>query len=391
MKPSAKGFSLKNSSGMSADHLADRLQGERALAGHHGRVGQHVVVVGHVEPVEALLRRARACSARSASMAFAFASIACCQRPRRTSMCDGMWTRCPRPGCRSRSASAARVGLLGVGRGLDRVDHQVVGERVLRVEGEDGLEGRDELLRAGLRLAVGRPEVPRAQVGQGLGEEGADVGVLRVGLPDRPHRVGVGLLEGLAVLGLRPGVARGERLDEGSLDGARGGGEGLRLGQGLPRRLRAILGHDGVVDVGAVRDRDAPEGHRALRVELARAAEGADRLVVVEGVQEREALVEVALRLGRDGRDPAGVAPQPLEEGHGPSLAVASAPPETSKRIETTTAARAVATLHLRERRKDLPSRPAGPASFPCWGSDCLSSIPHLRGGSGYASPPVKR
>ena len=37
------------------DHLADRLQGEGALAGHHGAVGQHVVVVRHVQAVEALL------------------------------------------------------------------------------------------------------------------------------------------------------------------------------------------------------------------------------------------------------------------------------------------------------------------------------------------------
>jgi hypothetical protein len=75
------------------------------------------------------------------------------------------------------------VGPLGVGRGFDRVDHQVVRQRVLRVESEHGLEGRDEILGPRLRLAVGRPEVPRAQVGQGLGEERAHVGVPREGLP----------------------------------------------------------------------------------------------------------------------------------------------------------------------------------------------------------------
>src|SRR5215831_5773114 len=42
-------------------------------------------------------------------MALSLASIAACKRPRRTSMCDGMCTVCPRAGCMSRSLYAASI------------------------------------------------------------------------------------------------------------------------------------------------------------------------------------------------------------------------------------------------------------------------------------------
>ena len=105
---------FKNSGGMSRDHRADRCIASALLADHHRGEREHVVVVRHVEAVEALLA-ASAPVAASASIAFALAVTACSQRPRRTSMCDGMCTRCPRPGCRSRSASAAASARSGCG------------------------------------------------------------------------------------------------------------------------------------------------------------------------------------------------------------------------------------------------------------------------------------
>ena len=111
---------------MSADHLADRprARGRSGPSSSRRRsaCGGCGPCRGGRSPAPA---RAR-CSARSAAIALALATIASCQRPRRTSMCDGMWTRCPSPGSRSRSASAARVGPPGLRRGLDRVDVEVV-------------------------------------------------------------------------------------------------------------------------------------------------------------------------------------------------------------------------------------------------------------------------
>src|SRR5437763_992039 len=51
------------------------------------------------------------------------------------------------------------------------------------------------------------------------------------------------------------------------------------------------------VDVGAERVRDAPVSHREVGVQISRALKGAHGLVVVEGVDEAQALIEELLRL----------------------------------------------------------------------------------------------
>ena len=114
--------------------------------------------------------------ARSASTAFRLVSIACCQRPRRMSMCDGMWTLCARPGCRLRKRSAAAIGALGIRRRFDRVNVEMVRERMLRIQLQHRVERRQDFIRARLRLAFRRPLVPRAQVHHRFGEKRAHVG-----------------------------------------------------------------------------------------------------------------------------------------------------------------------------------------------------------------------
>ena len=143
-----------------------------ALALHHRGEGEQVVVVRHVEPVEALARRDARGSARSAAIAFSLASVAFGQRPRRTSMCDGMCTRCPTPGHAARaagrpprrpvsgSATPRRRGCRGGWRRGGSGRGASTASSVARISS-----------RAGLRLAVRRPQVPRAQVHQRLGEE----------------------------------------------------------------------------------------------------------------------------------------------------------------------------------------------------------------------------
>ena len=78
-----------------------------------------------------------------------------------------------------------------------------------------------QFLRAGLRRAVGLPQVPRPQVRQRLGEQGAHVRVLRVGLPDPAHGVGVGVVQDSAVGGLRIRETHGLRVDQRALHGVR--------------------------------------------------------------------------------------------------------------------------------------------------------------------------
>ena len=70
------------------------------------------------------------------------------------------------------------------------------------------------------------------------------------------------------------------------------------------------------VDVRPERVGDAPVTHRAVRIELHRPLERAHRFVVVEPVGEPQALIEVALRLGRRRRDPMVPVAESLQQRH---------------------------------------------------------------------------
>ena len=65
----------------------------------------------------------------------------------------------------------------------------------------------------------------------------------------------------------------------------------------LPRQLGCRRRHDGKIDVRPARERDSPMCHRAFRVEPSRFLKRADRLAVIETVQEGQSLIEVTLRL----------------------------------------------------------------------------------------------
>jgi hypothetical protein len=117
------------------------------------------------------------------------------------------------------------------------------------------------------RLAVLGPVRPRRQVHQRLGEQGLRVEVVGVLRGELAHRVGVGSVELLAlVVGVRR-VAIRERRQVGLL--ARGDllADPDRVRERLERALLQRRVHR-QVDVGAERERHAPEAHRAVRVEL---------------------------------------------------------------------------------------------------------------------------
>ncbi len=203
---------------------------------------------------------------------------------------------------------------VGLGAGLDRVDVEMEGARMVGGGGQHALERLDDLLRAGLGLPVLRPQVPRPQVHQGVGEEGGGVGIVGKLPRDLAHGVGVRAVERRAV-GLGIGrVADGLRLDGGALPRGCLGGQRPRLLHRLPRPALA-LGVGGAVVVRAVGQRDAPVAHRAVRIETRRLAEGALGLRVVEAVHQAQSLVEVGLGLGRAGRDLLRIGTEVGEEG----------------------------------------------------------------------------
>ena len=58
------------------------------------------------------------------------------------------------------------VGFLWIARCLDRVAVEAVGQRMVDVELQDGVQGGDEFLRSGLRFALRRPLVPGPKIHQ---------------------------------------------------------------------------------------------------------------------------------------------------------------------------------------------------------------------------------
>jgi hypothetical protein len=154
-----------------------------------------------------------------------------------------------------------------------------------------------------------------AEVHQGLGVKRADVGVARVFPPDRAHGVGERPVQRSPVGGLGIGVSLREGVDQRALDGTRPGGALAGLCQGFRPPAGVWLVDGRVIDVRAARVGDPPPGHRTGRVERRRLPERADRLVVVERVEEVETLVEIALGLGRGGRHRTAPRPESVEQG----------------------------------------------------------------------------
>ena len=208
----------------------------------------------------------------------------------------------PRAGRERAQTIGGGEGALRCGAPLHRVDIEMVGARVIRVCREHPLERDDDLLGAGLGLAVLRPQGPRAQVHHRVGEERRRVEVVGKAPRDVAHGVGIGAVEGGAVGVRRATVARGERGNDGAL-ALRG-----------PRRQRARL-HDGrergvlalrvgrAIVVRAIGEGHAPVAHGARRIEAGRLAEGPLCLEVIEAVDQPQSLVEVGLGLRRRGRD----------------------------------------------------------------------------------------
>ena len=119
---------------------------------------------------------------------------------------------------------------------------------------------------------------------------------LREAARDCPHRSGVRVVERRAI-GLRIGlIALRERVDQRLLARRCARARGAARSPIAATAGALAFGSIGDVDVRPERPRFAPEAHRALRVELLRLAESAQRLVVVEAPREPITLIEELLR-----------------------------------------------------------------------------------------------
>ena len=168
------------------------------------------MIVGHIDVVESLAAATARDSGGRPRSPWRWPRSPAAQRPSRTSMCDGMWTRCPSPGCKFRSRSAGASGLLGMRRSFDRVDVEMQRQRMM------GRLGRAPL-RAWRRpppspAAAGRPAStsPTAAGPSSIRRRGPRCRRRRMCLPDLPHRGGIRFIERLAILRLRIGIALGQ-------------------------------------------------------------------------------------------------------------------------------------------------------------------------------------
>ena len=160
------------------------------------------------------------------------------------------------------------------------------------------------------------PELPGGARHEGVGEEGADVRIARKLAVDPAHGVRVGLRPDREVGGLAVrGAADRHRLHErpfhpGRPVAKRERPPGRGMGHLEPfRPLGRVELLPLAVVVGARRVGDAPVRHGAVGIRLGGAAKAAQRLLEVEAVGPREAVVEPRLRVGRAGRDRAGIRP----------------------------------------------------------------------------------
>ncbi len=150
------------------------------------------------------------------------------------------------------------------------------------------------------------PERPRRPVHQRLCEQRANVWVIRECPIHLPHRVGIGVVPGIAVFGWRwRWTALCQRPNEclfnvGSIAHPGEGGLGRRMGSferlghvGVTERL------PGLVVVGAECVGDAPIGHGAIRVNLRRLLKASDRFLVVKAIAPDQAAIEPQLSFRR--------------------------------------------------------------------------------------------
>ena len=156
------------------------------------------------------------------------------------------------------------------------------------------------------RAGSGVPQRPCGDVDQRVCRQGRHVHVIRVGLGQRRHGVGVRRIpsqQRVGVVRICGWVAGLQRLDQAAFHRRRVAVRGhAEFCPGAGQRRRQVDGVEGVprlVVVGSDRIRDAPSCDRQVGVEIERSLEAADGLAVVERVGPDQPAVEPQLGLRR--------------------------------------------------------------------------------------------
>jgi hypothetical protein len=154
-----------------------------------------------------------------------------------------------------------------------------------------------------LRIPPGRvPIVPGLGIHVGFGGKDLDEIVVHELIRDARHRLRKGGIHRRPIGRPLPRVTNRHRLDERAF----GSRNTLRL---VKRGTRRAIGRVIVVrvhrriDVGAERERFAPEAHRAIGIEFLGVPERAGGFAVIEAVQHSQSLVEIGLGLRVRGGD----------------------------------------------------------------------------------------
>jgi hypothetical protein len=201
-------------------------------------------------------------------------------------------------------------------RRFDRVNVIVVRAGVVRSPSEHALEYRHELQRVGCRRAVGGPQLPRPQIHQRVRVHHGNLRIIWESLMNGLHRFAVPRVQRLGRHRRVERVANRQRVGECRFDWRAAATERHRLLRRLVGALTAFafeLRHVAVI-VQAERDAHAPPRHRRLGIELSGLQEGTLRLGMIEVLEKREPLIEIALRLWTGGSDRVGVRAHPVEQ-----------------------------------------------------------------------------
>ena len=178
----------------------------------------------------------------------------------------------------------------------------MAGPRVIGVLREHGLERGDDLVGARLWSSIRLPQVPGTQIHERFCKQRGSIGILGELLRHRSHGLRIGLIESFALGPLPAHVPCDQRVDVGLLPGSGAVCHSPSLLDHLDGAMFVFLLHH-TINVGAERQRNSPIGHGRLRILLGRSFKRSDRFFVVEGIDESEPLIEIALGLFRCGGD----------------------------------------------------------------------------------------
>ena len=188
--------------------------------------------------------------------------------------------------------------------------------RVVRIARHDEAQGVESFLRFRLGRPVPRPVVPGHRVHERLGEDHLGVEIIRIAHRQFAHGIGERHVQRRPVVLMGRLIASLERGDVCLFPGTGGFLVGHRQLQGGPRACR-VAGIHRLVDMRSEGIGGAPIGHGALRIAMRGGAERSDGFLVVEAIQQAQALIKILLRLRRRGGHRVMQIPQPVQDRTG--------------------------------------------------------------------------